>query len=181
MNILLVCTGNISRSPAAERLLAAKLGPTVRVASAGTRAVVGQPMDERMVPYLNDVHTGGFVARQLEPSMVCQADLVLAMTDSHRGAILRLEPSAVRRTFTLSDFARWAAGAAGEGLPGGTPAQRLAAVVARVPDLRTRFPRGRAPGDVPDPFGYGEAAYVRAVELIRAATDAIAWAVRPQA
>ena len=42
-SILTVCTGNVCRSPAVERLLASKLGPTVSVASAGTHALVGHP------------------------------------------------------------------------------------------------------------------------------------------
>lgn len=175
MRILVVCTGNISRSPAAERLLAAKLGPSVRVTSAGVRAVVGRPMDERMVRYLGDVDTSGFAARQLTLPMVREADVVLAMTDAHRGAVLRLDPAAVRRTFTLSDFARWTAGAGlGGRLSDGTPAERLAEIVALVPELRAHFPRGKAPGDVPDPFGHDEAVYVKAIGLIRAATDTIA-------
>ena len=52
--ILTVCTGNLCRSPAAERLLASKLGPTVKVSSAGTHALVGQPISEPMAALLRD-------------------------------------------------------------------------------------------------------------------------------
>jgi hypothetical protein len=45
--ILCVCTGNVCRSPAAERLLAARLGPGVVVASAGTVAALGGPGSAR--------------------------------------------------------------------------------------------------------------------------------------
>ena len=53
-SILVVCTGNVCRSPAAERLLASKLGSTVQVASAGTHALVGQPISEPMAALLRD-------------------------------------------------------------------------------------------------------------------------------
>src|SRR4051795_5389163 len=45
--VLFVCTGNICRSPIAERLLAARLpDPSIRAASAGTRAMVGYGIDQ---------------------------------------------------------------------------------------------------------------------------------------
>ena len=51
-SILAVCTGNVCRSPAVERLLASKLGPTVSVSSAGTHALVGHPISEPMAALL---------------------------------------------------------------------------------------------------------------------------------
>ena len=51
-SILAVCTGNVCRSPAVERLLASKLGPTVSVRSAGTHALVGHPISEPMAALL---------------------------------------------------------------------------------------------------------------------------------
>ena len=50
--ILTVCTGNICRSPVAERLLQAGLGDAVAVSSAGVRAVVGDPIHPGMVALL---------------------------------------------------------------------------------------------------------------------------------
>src|SRR5688500_16845956 len=45
-DVLVVCEGNLCRSPLAERLLTSRLaGGEVRVASAGVHAVVGAPMD----------------------------------------------------------------------------------------------------------------------------------------
>mgnify|MGYP002738687724 CR=1 FL=1 len=46
--ILTVCTGNVCRSPAAERLLEHTLNPSVTVRSAGTRALVGEPIHPPM-------------------------------------------------------------------------------------------------------------------------------------
>jgi protein-tyrosine phosphatase len=43
-SILAVCTGNVCRSPAVERLLTGQLFPTVTVSSAGMHALVGHPI-----------------------------------------------------------------------------------------------------------------------------------------
>ena len=51
-SILAVCTGNICRSPAVERLLASQVAPSVSVSSAGTHALVGHPISEPMATLL---------------------------------------------------------------------------------------------------------------------------------
>jgi len=51
-SILTVCTGNVCRSPAVERLLSTELGPTVQVSSAGTHALVGHPISQPMAALL---------------------------------------------------------------------------------------------------------------------------------
>jgi protein-tyrosine phosphatase len=112
VRILTVCTGNICRSPVAERLLQAGLDQVVPggfdVASAGTRAMVGDPMQ----PISADiVRTFGgspdhFAARQLTPRTLRGVDLVLTMTSGHRGEVLQLDASLLKRTFTIREFAR---------------------------------------------------------------------------
>lgn len=108
VRILTVCTGNICRSPVAERLLAARLGDRAEVTSAGTRAVVGAPIDPGMASLLDTAGeaSGGFAARQLTATQIRDADLVLALTRAHRARILEEVPAALRRTFTLLEFAR---------------------------------------------------------------------------
>ena len=51
-SILVVSTGNVCRSPAAERLLQQRLGPTVTVESAGTFGLVGEPIAAPMAQLL---------------------------------------------------------------------------------------------------------------------------------
>ncbi len=112
VRILTVCTGNICRSPVAERLLQAGLNQVLpggfEVASAGTRAMVGDPMQ----PISADiVRTFGgdprnFAARQLTPRILRGVDLVLTMTSGHRGEVLQLDASLLKRTFTIREFAR---------------------------------------------------------------------------
>lgn len=171
-SILTVCTGNICRSPAVERLLAAGLGPTVTVASAGTRAMVGDPVSAPMVPLLAaaGVPVDGFAARQLTADLVRSADLVLPLTRAHRGAVVELVPAAVRRTFTLLELARLVAAVDPAAVPPGTPAERLRALVPLAAAQRGHVrPRPAAEDDVVDPYGRGDAAYAASFGLIEPA------------
>ncbi|TSE14672.1 low molecular weight phosphatase family protein [Arthrobacter sp. KBS0703] len=112
VRILTVCTGNICRSPVAERLLQAGLDQVLpggfEVRSAGTRAMVGDPVQ----PLSADIiHTfggtaDGFAARQLTGKILRKVDLVLTMTSGHRGDVLQLDASLLKRTFTIREFAR---------------------------------------------------------------------------
>lgn len=110
--VLLVCTGNICRSALAERLgqayLADVLGSdAVRLASAGTRAVVGSAMHPDSALVLEGLGgtAGDFRARQLMDGMITEADLVLTMTRAHRQDVLHRVPRALHRTFTLTEAA----------------------------------------------------------------------------
>lgn len=112
VRILTVCTGNVCRSPVAERLLQAGLDQVLpggfEVRSAGTRALVGDPVQ----PLSADIiHTfggtsEGFAARQLTGKVLRKVDLVLAMSSAHRGEVLQLDASLLKRTFTIREFAR---------------------------------------------------------------------------
>lgn len=103
--VLTVCTGNICRSPAAEYLLRDALGPSVTVASAGTGALAGHGVEAQMAALL-PMDCSGFVARQLTPALVRDADLVLGLTRSHRSRAVEMFPAAVRSAFTLRELAR---------------------------------------------------------------------------
>ncbi|MDQ0731022.1 arsenate reductase/protein-tyrosine-phosphatase family protein [Arthrobacter sp. B1I2] len=130
VRILTVCTGNICRSPVAERLLQAGLDQAVpggfQVASAGTRALVGEPMQPISADIVRTFggDPEGFAARQLTPKILRGVDLVLTMTSGHRGEVLQLDASLLKRTFTIREFARMLdvldqrAAAAADGQPG---------------------------------------------------------------
>ena len=179
-SVLTVCTGNICRSPAVERLLAAGLGPGVTVASAGTRAVVGEPVSAPMVPLLVGAggSADGFVARQVTEAMVRSADLVLPLTRAHRSAVVELAPAAVRRTFTLRELARLAQEVGTGALPAGTPAERLAALVPLAAARRGQRVVAASEDDVEDPYGRGDAVYATSFAQLREAVDALVGVVR---
>ncbi|KIS26212.1 protein tyrosine phosphatase [Arthrobacter sp. SPG23] len=112
VRILTVCTGNICRSPVAERLLQAGLDQVLpggfEVRSAGTRAMVGSPIQPLSAEIVN-MYGGtdkGFAARQLTPKILRDTDIVLTMTSKHRGEVLQLDASLLKRTFTIREFAR---------------------------------------------------------------------------
>jgi protein-tyrosine phosphatase len=168
--VLVVCEGNICRSPATEVLLRDGLGngSGIEVASAGLGARVGEPVDEsvRRLLRARGLSADGR-ARQLTPDVVRGAQVVLTMTAAQRAAVVSRVPAAVRRTFVLGEFAALAV-LAGR-LPEEEPVRRLAALVESAGRLRSL--RGPAHDDVPDPYGRGGEAHARAFALVAAAVE----------
>jgi protein-tyrosine phosphatase len=116
MQVLFVCTGNLCRSPVAERLAAAWARDhlagspeldAVEVSSAGTGATAGQAMDPSSARALQRLggDPEGFISRSLTADLANGADLVLTMTRDHRRDVLELAPRGLRRTFTLAEAA----------------------------------------------------------------------------
>ncbi|OPX11447.1 low molecular weight phosphatase family protein [Mycobacterium sp. AT1] len=112
MHVLFVCTGNICRSPTAERLLFALARANglhgIQASSAGARAVVGHPIHPEAAPVLERLggDSSNFAARQLTAKIASAADLILTMTRAHRDAVLELAPHRLHRTFTLAEASR---------------------------------------------------------------------------
>ncbi|SFS00479.1 protein-tyrosine phosphatase [Agrococcus baldri] len=113
--VLVVCTGNICRSPLGEQLVRARVPAAfgrstiaaLEVTSAGTHALVAAPMD----PYsaieaarLGARDAEAHRAQQLRRRDVAAADLVLTMERSHRGEVQRLAPRDAERVFKLGEF-----------------------------------------------------------------------------
>lgn len=108
MHLLFVCTGNICRSPTAERLTRAYAedlpDPSqLTASSAGTRAVYGSGIERSAALVLRSLGAdpSGFTARQISPEIVADADIVLTMTEQHRAIVLNNSPRHLSRTFTL--------------------------------------------------------------------------------
>jgi len=93
-SVLVVCVGNICRSPVGERLLAADLGDAITVSSAGLGALVGEKADDRAaeVAARHGLSLDGHVARQFTSEIGRAHDLILVMEAGHRSAIARQAP-----------------------------------------------------------------------------------------
>jgi len=87
-NILIVCIGNICRSPIGEGLLQAKL-PELNVSSAGIFAMVDYPADPYSVAIMaeRDIDISAHRARQIDDEIVSNSDLILTMEKRHNKKI----------------------------------------------------------------------------------------------
>lgn len=111
-SILVVCVGNICRSPLGERLLRAAL-PGIKISSAGLGALAGAPADPmaRDVAAAHGVSLEGHVARQFTPALGQSSDLILVMAPGHRREIARIAPQLSGRVLL---FDQWTGG---QGIP----------------------------------------------------------------
>ncbi|MGO4588617.1 arsenate reductase/protein-tyrosine-phosphatase family protein [Paenarthrobacter sp. 2TAF44] len=166
--ILTVCTGNICRSPVAERLLQAGLNHaspgSFEVRSAGTRAMVGEPIQPLSAKMISTFRGSpdNFAARQLNQKILRETDLVLAMTSRHRGEVLQLDASLLKRTFTIREFARMLAvlEARGDLVPEGDIVEFWRALPARAASVRhLALPADPTDNDVVDPYRRAEEVY----------------------
>lgn len=112
--ILVVCTGNICRSPVVERALAAALderGIDAVVRSAGTHG--GLPNDPVTVraAAAHGIDLGHHRSRRLTRAIVDHdgADLIITMTRRHLRTVVGGDAELLARTFTLRELARRAA------------------------------------------------------------------------
>lgn len=110
--ILLVCTGNICRTPMAVALLrqalaGAGLGQEVAVDSAGTGAVVGAPASAGSARAMagRGLDLSAHRGKQLDARLVDEADLILVMEEGHRRSIFYSWPRALSKTYLLSEMA----------------------------------------------------------------------------
>ena len=177
--ILIVCTGNICRSPYAEFLLGGGLSEVdasgFEVRSAGTGALRGHPIDPSSAALLGPfaAAAAGFAATQLTAGLITRQDVVLTMTREHRGAVLRLCPEALRRAFSLREFARLLDTVDS----GRLPRARAARWMRLAPELAANRTSARlldpTQDDVVDPFGQGPEVFRRMASQIVPAVERI--------
>ena len=140
LSVVFVCTGNICRSPIAEKVFVhelerAGLADEVTVSSAGTGGWhIGSPADDRAVAVLR---AGGYAvehaARQVDAEQL-GADLIVALDHSHRRALQSMVPEP-----------------------------------ERVRLLRSFDPDAPPGAEVPDPYYGDDTGFTAVLEMIRAA------------
>ena len=136
-HILVVCTGNICRSPMAQGMLRhfmpKNFKEIVTVSSAGTDALHGNQARVFAIQAMRHygIDISDHRARKLNRSMVAGADLILAMEQYHLKIIRVMKLFAAGKAHLLS-----------------------------------RFDNSRKPYDVPDPMGGGPDLYTESAKLI---------------
>jgi len=163
VQIVTVCTGNLCRSPLAERLIAHRAGQRgleVTVEGAGTRARNGMEMHPETQRVLRGYggDPDGFGSRLLTPAILKGKDLILTASGTHSSAVAEQAPAAWKKTFTLLEAAAIA----------------RANPEAKLGDLhRLRRTVEGAELDVVDPIGQGPEVFDATGAQISDAVDAI--------
>ncbi|HCM5628215.1 protein tyrosine phosphatase [Klebsiella pneumoniae] len=104
-SILVVCTGNICRSPIGERILK-QLLPTMQVDSAGTAALVDHNADNSAIKIAkkHGISLEGHKGKQFTAKLARNYDLILAMEKIHINQIEKIAPEARGKTML---FGHW--------------------------------------------------------------------------
>lgn len=106
-NILVVCIGNICRSPMAEALLKEALSPEKHtVTSAGLGALAGHPADEKAQQLMKakGIDISAHQGRQIDTEIIRQSNLILVMEEDHQKAIEAKDPSARGKVYRLGNW-----------------------------------------------------------------------------
>jgi protein-tyrosine phosphatase len=195
-SILIVCSGNLCRSPFAEgllrRLLTERFGASApAVSSVGTIARDGAPATPEAIVVASEhgVDASSHTARRLAREDLAEADLVLTMTSEQRDAVARVDAQATGKTFTVKELVRLL-----ETLPGSERAKGPESLALRIAEAdahrRTGFAGNPDDEDVADPIGHPIETYravawelaawsERLVEVLFGATPPLAAAERP--
>lgn len=191
LRVLVVCTGNLCRSPLFAALLARDVdGARVTVTSRGTLATPGAvvPAATLAAGTRLGVDLGGHVARPLSGVDLDDADLVLTAGRRHRRDVVRMSPAVASRAFTIVEFARLAEAALAEGAvrvadggsvesgPGWPGVSLESLLRLRGSVLRPDDPED---DDVLDPMGRRAGVHLRVARRLAAAATTVASALGP--
>jgi protein-tyrosine phosphatase len=184
--VLVVCTGNVCRSPLVERLLRVRLAERlgrrsdrIEIGSAGVRALAGNGMTAEAAAQLRGLggDDDGFVSRQLTVDLLDGVDLVLAATRQHRSEVVSRSPKVLPRVFTLRELHRLLLDVDLADLPA-DPADRLRELIALARRRRGFVPPvAEGEDDVADPYGRSTREYEATTQQIVPAVEFLARAI----
>ncbi|MBL4900702.1 MAG: hypothetical protein JKX76_13915 [Colwellia sp.] len=103
--ILIVCIGNICRSPSAERILQ-KLTPNKKITSAGIGALVDHSIEKNAAQLLitHNYTSENHLARQVSNNIINNAELILVMEKKHQQVLRQKYPSASGKIMLLGQW-----------------------------------------------------------------------------
>lgn len=191
VRVLVVCTGNLCRSPLFAALLARDVDPArVDVTSRGTQAALGAPVPAatRAAGRRLGIDLEGHVPRAVAVADLDAAHLVLTATRRHRRDLARTSPAVASRAFTIAEFARLAEAALADSTPGisvDTPERGVsrragadASPLTLEALLRMRGsvlrPDDAGDDDVPDPMGRRAGVHHRVARRLASAAEDVA-------
>lgn len=187
INLLIVCTGNVCRSPMAAGFLRhrlERLGVSAAVASAGLLdETEDAPPSAGAVKAVASwgIDITGHRARVLGPAMVRDAELVIGMAREHVREASIMVPGAWSRVFTLKELVRRGDAVGPRGAH------------ERLDDWLGRLAEGRDPAalmgtspedDIADPIGLSDAAYEATAKELESLIDQVVelvWGARAAA
>jgi len=104
-NILVVCIGNICRSPMAEYLLKAN-HPELKIESAGLSAMVGHAADNKAIHCMDQLNIDmrAHVAKQITAELIKKSDLILVMSSNQKKHLEEKWPFAKGKIFRLGHW-----------------------------------------------------------------------------
>lgn len=108
-NVLMVCVGNICRSPMAEALLHHKLSHhhiDIKINSAGLGALVNYPADKisQALMLERNIDISNHKGKQITNELITQSDLILVMEKNHINNIHHILPLAKGRVYLLGKW-----------------------------------------------------------------------------
>lgn len=104
-NILVVCIGNICRSPMAEYFLKQAF-PQLHIESAGISGLTGHPADDKAILCMDQlgIDMRGHIAKKLNADLIKRADLILVMSNKQQKHVEQTWPFAKGKTFRLGHW-----------------------------------------------------------------------------
>lgn len=167
IDLLLVCTANQARSPAAEILFRreakARRGPDpgLVIRSVGVYATPGAPLLSTMAAALDEHGLGDddYRSRAVSVEELEASELVITMTEAHRREVNRLAPSVVSRSYTLPEVDRLVSSPQWQAAWDGSDD-----ALDRLRRLRPMVAKPNGPEDVVDPAGHGPEVAVKVLD-----------------